>query len=84
MPISLDEFKCASQFLSRPGSSFLRPKRCSADSSLALFLVAAIVTLVRLIVFRFVRQRRWWWDDLFAFLGLLCLATFVPGEYLQG
>lgn len=51
------------------------------DSSLALFLVAAAVTLVRLIVFRFVRQRQWWWDDFFALLGLLCLATFVPGEY---
>ena len=54
-----------------------------ADSSLALFLVASIVTLVRLIVFRFVRQRRWWWDDFFALLGLLCLATFVPGKYLR-
>ena len=58
-----------------------RPRRCLTDSSLALFLVAAIVTLVRLIVFRFVRQRQWWWDDFFALLGLLCLATFVPGEY---
>jgi len=53
-------------------------------SSLALFLVAASVTLVRLIVFRFMRQRQWWWDDFFAFLGLLCLATFVPGAFLMG
>lgn len=52
-------------------------------ASLALFLVAAIPTLIRLIVFRFVRQRQWWWDDLFAFLGLLCLAVFVPGEHLH-
>ena len=41
------------------------------------------MTLVRLIVFRFVRQRQWWWDDFFAFLGLLCLATFVPGKRLH-
>lgn len=46
--------------------------------------MAAIVTLVRLIVFRFVRQRQWWWDDFFAFLGLLCLATFVPSAFLMG
>ena len=37
--------------------------------------------MVRLIVFRYARKRQWWWDDFFAFLGLLCLATFVPGEY---
>jgi len=34
-------------------------------------------------VFRFVRKRQWWWDDFFAFLGLLCLATFVPGAFLM-
>ncbi|KAF9648662.1 hypothetical protein BDM02DRAFT_3115143 [Thelephora ganbajun] len=53
-------------------------------SSLALFLVAATVTMVRLILFRFMRQRQWWWDDFFAFLGLLCLTTFVPGAFLMG
>lgn len=52
-------------------------------SSLALFLVAAIVTLVRLVVFRFVRQKQWWWDDFFALLGLICLAVFVPAAFLM-
>ena len=41
------------------------------------------MTLVRLIVFRYARKRQWWWDDFFAFLGILCLATFVPGKYLH-
>lgn len=52
-------------------------------SSLALFFVAAGVTLVRLIAFRYFRQRRWWWDDFFALLGLLCLAAFVPSAFLM-
>lgn len=65
-------------FLSR--ATPLTAKRCSTDASLALFLFAASVTLVRLIVFRYMRQRQWWWDDFFALLGLLCLATFVPGK----
>ena len=82
MAIGLNEFKCASRFLSQPDPPF-DDEWGSVDSSLALFFVAASVTLVRLLVFRFVRQRQWWWDDFFAFLGLLCLATFVPGKHLQ-
>lgn len=82
MAIGFDEFKCAFWFPCYPGLP-LTAKGCSADSSLALFLVAATVTLLRLIVFRFMRQKNLWWDDFFAFLSLLCLATFVPGEYLQ-
>lgn len=80
MAIGLSEFKCTFRFLSRLDVAHRR-RHCPADSSLALFLVAAIVTLVRLIVFRFVRQRQWWWDDFFALLGLVCLAVFVPGEW---
>lgn len=79
MALGLNEFKCAYWFLSQLA---FRLRRCFSDSSLALFLFAMIVTSVRLIVFRFVRQRQWWWDDFFAFLGILCLATFVPGEYI--
>ena len=59
----------------------LTPEADSTVASLALFLFAAIPTFVRLVAFRFVRQRHWWWDDLFAFLGLLCLAAFVPGKH---
>jgi hypothetical protein len=49
-------------------------------SSLAFFLVSAVVTVARLALRA--QKRMYWWDDFWATVALVCFTVFVPGVFI--